>query len=154
MKRFFFRALRASCVASSVFMLSVMIHADSARVRDAFLFDSPFPACTYKKLLDASVGVWGYLQMLQENDLVQEDIELFCDAIVGRITQIPEHTDLLVDECYQGIPLLTDDVVHLITIFNGIDNLYQEIPRCRADLDKPMELLSIARNKLKALMYN
>lgn len=116
-------------------------------------FDDLVVSCTYKKVVDASMRMWGYIQMLHDTQATDDDTCLVCDAIVGRMAQVEKNADALLDECEKGSLLLADDVVYLVDIFHCIDREYQTIVRRRGKIvEVDMQPLYTAREKFIRLI--
>lgn len=141
----------------SVLFLIGRAHADFdmwQTVEDGLLLlDDISVSCTYKKVIDASMRMWGYIQMLHDTQATDDDTCLVCDAIVGRMAQVEKNADALLEECEKGTLLLTDDVVYLVDIFHCIDREYQTIVQRRGKIvEVNMQPLYAAREKFIRLI--
>lgn len=91
---------------------------------------SPFPPSLYTNVLNAMVCMWGYFELLQKNHVELVEQELVVDAITGRMTLARSYADVLLRACHDGsLPLLVDDVFHLIDVCDHIEAAYKDVQR-------------------------
>lgn len=125
-------------VSVGFFLMAGYLAADSDLMipgsKKIVLIDEFVHSCPYKKVVDASMRMWGYVQVLHDEHVSDQELPLMCDAIAGRMAHITKQMDALLDECKKGIVLLTDDVAYLVDLFYYIDREYQAIVRRRGEV--------------------
>lgn len=115
--------------------------------------ESPFPPSLYTNVLNAMVCMWGYFELLQKNQVEQVEQDFVVDAITGRMTLARSHADLLLRACHDGVlPLLVDDVFHLIDVCDHIEAAYQDVKRRGHDTGINLTVLFGIRDEFSQLL--